>query len=335
MRSSCGSSRTTPSRTSAYVDPMNVIPSGLQARRRFGLRRDEPVRGGRDPELPTAPGGRDRQVVQRRRASRVARDHERDRVDAAGLELGDEVLCDDDDERQHRAARMAFASGKPRGSPTGIGSVHDPRPPEPVRPAAVAAPPRRPPPAAERLGRGHGASRGRGRVPRGRDHQRRRGRRARLRGPRACAGRRDARRGRADRKGRRGARDGRRRGRIRDGAGRAGGCAAERRGRRLQPRGHRLRRRRPPRSRPARGVAQGGSPGRVGGRLRARDQRPDRRLPRSPTRRCGPRDPGGARSRGAAARECLRRGRRRLRVPDRPVGDGRRCAASCRRSAAR
>ena len=122
-------------------------------------------------------------------------------------------------------------------------TTNDPRPPEPMRPAAVAAPPRRPPPASERLGRGHGASRGRSRVPRGRDHQRRRGRSARLRGPRAGAGRRDARRGRADRKGRRRARDGRRRGGIRDGAGRAGGCAAERRGRRLQPRGHRLRRR--------------------------------------------------------------------------------------------
>ena len=36
-----------------------------------------------------------------------------------------------------------------------------------------------------------------------------------------------------------------------------------------------------------------------------------------------------------AARERLRRGRRRLRVPDRPVGDRRPARASCRRSAAR
>src|SRR5216110_688715 len=49
----------------------------------------------------------------------------------------------------------------------------------------------------------------------------------------------------------------------------------------------------------------------VGGRLPARDQRPDRRLPRSLPRRRRPRDPGRARSRGAPARECLPRSRRR------------------------
>ena len=37
----------------------------------------------------------------------------------------------------------------------------------------------------------------------------------------------------------------------------------------------------------------------------------------------GPGHPGGARSRRAAARECVSRRRRRLRVPDRAVGDGR------------
>ena len=58
--------------------------------------------------------------------------------------------------------------------------LSDNRPPEPLRPAAVAAPPRRPAPASERLGRGHGESRGRGWISRGRDHQRRRGRHARL-----------------------------------------------------------------------------------------------------------------------------------------------------------
>ncbi len=45
-------------------------------------------------------------------------------------------------------------------------------------------------------------------------------------------------------------------------------------------------------------------------------------LVRFPRRR-RPRDPGAARSRRAPARECLSRGRRRLRVPDRPLGGGR------------
>ena len=91
----------------------------------------------------------------------------------------------------------------------------------------------------------------------------------------------------------------------------------------------------PPRSRRARGVAQGGSPGRVGRRLPARDQRPRRRLPRSPARRRRPRNPGGARSRSAAARDCLPRGRRRLRVPDRAVGAGRAAELRARRSGVR
>ena len=52
-----------------------------------------------------------------------------------------------------------------------------------------------------------------------------------------------------------------------------------------------------------------------------RDQRPDRRLPRAvPRRRAG--RPGGARRRSGGARERVRRGRGRLRVPDRPVGGG-------------
>jgi hypothetical protein len=46
------------------------------------------------PELPTAPGGRDRQVVQRQRPSRVARNHERDGLNAAGRKLGDELIHD-------------------------------------------------------------------------------------------------------------------------------------------------------------------------------------------------------------------------------------------------
>ena len=46
-------------------------------------------------------------------------------------------------------------------------------------------------------------------------------------------------------------------------------------------------------------------------------------FPWSVPRRRRPRDPGGARSRGAPARECLPRRRRRLRVPDCPVGNGR------------
>src|SRR5215216_1923215 len=49
------------------------------------------------------------------------------------------------------------------------GPLTDNRSPEPVRPAAVAATPRRPAPASERLGRGDGESRGRGWVSRGRD----------------------------------------------------------------------------------------------------------------------------------------------------------------------
>ena len=65
-----------------------------------------------------------------------------------------------------------------------VGSAHerftDNRSRGRMRPAAVAASSRRPAPAAERVGRRHGAGRGRGRVPRGRDHQRRRRRRAGL-----------------------------------------------------------------------------------------------------------------------------------------------------------
>src|SRR5919201_1756286 len=48
----------------------------------------------------------------------------------------------------------------------------------------------------------------------------------------------------------------------------------------------------------------------VGGRLPARDQRPDRRLPAPLPRRRRRRDPGSARSRSAAARGRLPRGRR-------------------------
>ena len=144
--------------------------------------------------------------------------------------------------------RRAWAAAHYRGRSaraSGVGSAHelltDHRFPEPVRSAAVPAPPRRTAPPSQRLGRGHGQSRGRCRVPRRRDRQRGRGGRARLRGPRGAGGR-DARRGRADRERGRGARDGRRRGRLRDGARRAGRCAAQRRGGRLQPRGHRPRR---------------------------------------------------------------------------------------------
>ena len=143
-------------------------------------------------------------------------------------------------------------------------------------------------PASERLGRGHGESGRRGRLSRGRDHQRRAWPRRSATRTRRVRRRRDARRGRADCQGRRGAGDRRRRGRLRDAARRAGRRAAERRGGRLQPRGHRLHRRRPPRSRPARGMARGGSPGRLRGRLPARDQRPGRRLPRPLPRRRGP-----------------------------------------------
>ena len=66
-----------------------------------------------------------------------------------------------------------------------------------------------------------------------------------------------------------------------------------------------------------------------------RHQRSGRRLPWSFPRRRRSRDPGGARSRGVAPRECVPRSRRRLRLPDRLVGDGRAAAASCLRSAAR
>ena len=75
-----------------------------------------------------------------------------------------------------KRARAAFQGGV--GSPHDLLTDH--RSPEPVRPAAVAAPPRRPAGASERLGRGDGEGRGRGRVPGGRDHQRRGGRDARL-----------------------------------------------------------------------------------------------------------------------------------------------------------
>ena len=47
-----------------------------------------------------------------------------------------------------------------------------------------------------------------------------------------------------------------------------------------------------------------------------------------------PGTPGGARSRGPAARERLSRGRRRLRLPGSVSGRRMRCAASCPRSAA-
>ena len=104
-------------------------------------------------------------------------------------------------------------------------------------------------------------------------------------------GRGDARRRRADRTPGRGSRDRRRRGRLRDAAFRVGRRAPERGGRRLQSRGHRLRRRRSARSRPPRGLAPGGSPGRGGGRLPARDQRTGRCLPRPVPRRRRPRDP--------------------------------------------
>ncbi len=202
--------------------------------------------------------------------------------------------------------------------PGGPVFLADDRPPEAVRPAAVAATPGRPPPASERLGRGHGESRGRGWVSGGRDHQRRRGRNARLRGPRGCAGRRDACRGRADRQGRRGARDGRRRGRLRDGTppswslrcGAPGPPAATSR---------------TPTTPPAASAIPTGTRSGSGrfARPRRRTATGSSSTPGSTSsssrfpRRRRPRDPGGARSRSAGARECLPRGRRRLRVPDR------------------
>ena len=114
---------------------------------------------------------------------------------------------------------------------------------------------------------------------------------------------------------------------------RAGRGAAERRRRRLQPRGHRPRRREPPRFRPARGVAQGDSPGRVDGGLPARDQRPGRRLPRSVPRRRRP-EPR------KLVPEALRRATAYLEAGADcvyPIGlwEATRCADSCRKSAAR
>ena len=106
--------------------------------------------------------------------------------------------------------------------------------------------------------------------------------------------------------------------------------------RRLQPRGHRPRRRQPPRSRPARGVAQ-----RRFAQAASEDGYPLVINARVDVflgpffAGAGPGTQERARPRSAAARERLPRGRRRLRLPDRPVGDGRAAPLHRRRSTAR